>query len=88
MNGQESVGASKANLAEADAVVGLLRRLLAGAVGTGTAPRVAPAEVAVITPYQAQVQLLRERLAVEVKGGVEINTVDAFQVCESSRGYI
>lgn len=40
---------------------------------------VAPADVAVITPYDAQVRLLRELLDPEVRQGVEVGTVDGFQ---------
>lgn len=38
-----------------------------------------PGEVAVITPYLAQVRLLRELLRSEVEAGLEVDTVDGFQ---------
>jgi superfamily I DNA and/or RNA helicase len=38
-----------------------------------------PADLAVITPYDAQVRLLRELLAAERDAGLEIGTVDGFQ---------
>ncbi|HEU5059482.1 MAG TPA: AAA domain-containing protein, partial [Kofleriaceae bacterium] len=41
--------------------------------------RVAAREVAVISPYLAQVRLLRDALRAEVDGGLEIDTVDGFQ---------
>ena len=37
------------------------------------------ADLALIAPYDAQVRLLRERLASEVAAGLEIGTVDGFQ---------
>jgi ATP-dependent RNA/DNA helicase IGHMBP2 len=40
---------------------------------------VAPGEVAVISPYDAQVQLLRQLLATRVEEGLEVDTVDGFQ---------
>lgn len=41
--------------------------------------RVAPTDVAVITPYDAQVRLLRELLDPELRQGLEVGTVDGFQ---------
>jgi ATP-dependent RNA/DNA helicase IGHMBP2 len=38
-----------------------------------------PADVALITPYDAQARLLRELLHDEVQGGLEVGTVDGFQ---------
>jgi len=40
---------------------------------------VAPSDVAVISPYDAQVQLLRQLLASRVEEGLEVDTVDGFQ---------
>ena len=40
---------------------------------------VAPADVAVIAPYDAQVQRLRQLLAGRVEEGLEVDTVDGFQ---------
>lgn len=39
----------------------------------------APSELAVITPYDAQVRLLRDLLRAEVDQGLEVGTVDGFQ---------
>lgn len=39
----------------------------------------APADVAVISPYDAQVQRLRQLLAPHVDAGLEVDTVDGFQ---------
>ena len=40
---------------------------------------VLPGEIAVISPYEAQVQTLRQRLAEQVERGLEVDTVDGFQ---------
>jgi hypothetical protein len=40
---------------------------------------VAPADVAVISPYDAQVQRLRQLLAARLEEGLEVDTVDGFQ---------
>ncbi|MCO5167242.1 MAG: AAA domain-containing protein [Planctomycetes bacterium] len=40
---------------------------------------VAPADAALITPYEAQARLHREALAAEVAAGLEVGTVDGFQ---------
>jgi ATP-dependent RNA/DNA helicase IGHMBP2 len=60
---------SKANPGEADLAAAEVQRLLAAGV--------APCDVAVIAPYDAQVQLLRQRLAQHVE--LEVDTVDGFQ---------
>src|SRR5207253_2044460 len=60
---------SKANRGEADLATEEVQRLFA----RGVAPR----DVAVIAPYDAQVQLLRQRLAAHPD--VEVDTVDGFQ---------
>lgn len=64
----EPDGESRLNAEEAAIVVRRVESLLASGV--------APAQIAVISPYAAQVRLLRERLAVP---GLEIDSVDGFQ---------
>jgi predicted DNA helicase len=62
---------STANPSMAARTAAEVRRLLSRGVAAGA--------VAVITPYLAQVRLLREALSAEVAGGLEIDTVDGFQ---------
>jgi hypothetical protein len=62
---------SKRNPGEAELAEAEVARLL----GLG----VPAAEVAVIAPYDAQVSLLRGRLALQVAQGLEVDTVDGFQ---------
>jgi ATP-dependent RNA/DNA helicase IGHMBP2 len=62
---------SKQNPGEAALAASEVERIL----GLG----VAPAEVAVISPYDAQVQRLRQLLATRVEEGLEVDTVDGFQ---------
>jgi superfamily I DNA and/or RNA helicase len=62
---------SKQNPGEADLVAAEVARLLAAGV--------APEAIAVISPYDAQVQRLRQLLAAEVERGLEVDTVDGFQ---------
>jgi superfamily I DNA and/or RNA helicase len=64
----EPDGASRRNVAEAELVAGQVQSLLDLGL--------APADIAVIAPYAAQVRLLRERLPID---GLEIDTVDGFQ---------
>lgn len=64
----EPDGESRRNLGEAKVVERHVRGLLASGV--------APAEIAVITPYAAQVRYLRQKLG---ETCVEIDTVDGFQ---------
>lgn len=65
------LNSSTSNPAQAARTASEIQRLLARGV---------PAtEVAAITPYSAQVKLLRELLAREVTQGLEIGTVDGFQ---------
>jgi predicted DNA helicase len=64
----EPDGDSRCNLQEADLVVKKVQALLAAGLP--------PSDIAVITPYSAQVRLLRERLG---KVEVEIDSVDGFQ---------
>jgi predicted DNA helicase len=68
----ESDGESRFNPLEADLVAQKVKDLL----DTGLAAQ----EIAVISPYSAQVRLLRERLK---QTGIEIDTVDGFQGRES-----
>jgi superfamily I DNA and/or RNA helicase len=53
--------------------------LAAREVGRILALGVAPADVAVISPYEAQVQRLRQLLADRLDDGLEVDTVDGFQ---------
>jgi predicted DNA helicase len=62
---------STSNPGQAERVAAEVRRLL----GRG----LVPTDAAVITPYDAQVRLLRELLAAEVDAGLEVGTVDGFQ---------
>lgn len=62
---------STRNPAQADRVAAEVRRLIARGLP--------PADVAVITPYEAQARILRERLASERREGLEVGTVDGFQ---------
>ncbi len=62
---------SKQNPGEAELVAAETRRVLALGVP--------PGEIAVISPYDAQVQRLRQLLQDEVERGVEVDTVDGFQ---------
>ncbi|HEX7489389.1 MAG TPA: AAA domain-containing protein [Anaeromyxobacteraceae bacterium] len=62
---------SKQNEGEAELVVAEVERVLALGV--------APGELAVISPYDAQVQRLRHLLAPRLEEGLEVDTVDGFQ---------
>jgi superfamily I DNA and/or RNA helicase len=62
---------SKQNPGEAALAASEVERILALGV--------APADVAVISPYDAQVQRLRQLLAARVEEGLEVDTVDGFQ---------
>jgi hypothetical protein len=62
---------SRENLGEAALVADEVERVLALGV--------APADVAVIAPYDGQVQRLRALLAARVEQGLEVDTVDGFQ---------
>jgi hypothetical protein len=62
---------SKLNTGEAALVAAEVRALARRGV--------AAADVAVISPYDAQVQRLRDLLAPEVEAGLEVDTVDGFQ---------
>ncbi|CDO90028.1 nuclease [Mycobacterium triplex] len=65
---------------EADAIVAEIRRLLGSAWTDehGTRALVAP-DVLVLAPYNAQVSLVRQRLASAGLGAVRVGTVDKFQ---------
>src|SRR5207244_75260 len=63
----EHNGCRQESAAEADAVCAEIERL--------TAAGIAPGEIKVVAPYNAQVELLRSKLP----AGVEIGTVDKFQ---------
>ncbi|HEX8909207.1 MAG TPA: AAA domain-containing protein, partial [Anaeromyxobacteraceae bacterium] len=62
---------SKQNEGEAELAAAEVERVLALGV--------APADVAVISPYDGQVQRLRQLLAARVEEGLEVDTVDGFQ---------
>jgi predicted DNA helicase len=62
---------SKANEGEAALAAAEVERILEKGV--------APADIAVIAPYEAQVQRLRQLLASRLDQGMEIDTVDGFQ---------
>jgi hypothetical protein len=62
---------SKQNPGEADLVASEVARLLARGL--------APEAIAVISPYDAQVQRIRQLLTEEVERGLEVDTVDGFQ---------
>jgi ATP-dependent RNA/DNA helicase IGHMBP2 len=62
---------SKQNAGEAALVAAEVEALLAQGLD--------PAEVAVISPYDAQVQRLRQLLAAHLDRGLEVDTVDGFQ---------
>jgi predicted DNA helicase len=64
----EPDGESRRNRGEAQFVVDRVKELLAAGIS--------PRAIGVITPYAAQVRLLREMLAIE---GLEIDSVDGFQ---------
>jgi superfamily I DNA and/or RNA helicase len=63
--------ASTSNPRQAERTAAEARRLLARGV--------APTDLAVITPYDAQARLLRDLLAAEHAAGVEIGSIDGFQ---------
>jgi hypothetical protein len=62
---------SRHNEGEAELAVAEVERVLALGVP--------PSGIAVISPYDAQVQRLRELLAAHLEGGLEVDTVDGFQ---------
>jgi superfamily I DNA and/or RNA helicase len=62
---------STSNPGQAERVAAEVRRLLSRGL--------APSDVGLITPYDAQVRALRALLAAEWRGGLEIGSVDGFQ---------
>eukprot|EP00882_Tetradesmus_deserticola_P026838 GHRQ01029647.1.p1 GENE.GHRQ01029647.1~~GHRQ01029647.1.p1 ORF type:complete len:532 (+),score=217.63 GHRQ01029647.1:349-1944(+) len=68
---QEQDGDSRYNQGEAQAALAHVQRLLAAGL--------APTDVGIITPYSAQVALLRELRPEKLAGSLEISTVDGFQ---------
>ncbi len=68
---QSSSQPSASNPEEVERVAREVRRLL----GRGLSPR----DLAVITPYDAQVRLLREALEPERSAGLEVGSIDGFQ---------
>ncbi|WIA11524.1 hypothetical protein OEZ85_011635 [Tetradesmus obliquus] len=68
---QEQDGDSRYNQGEAQAALAHVQRLLAAGL--------APADIGIITPYSAQVALLRELRPEKLSGSLEISTVDGFQ---------
>ncbi|HET7752642.1 MAG TPA: AAA domain-containing protein [Anaeromyxobacteraceae bacterium] len=62
---------SKRNPGEAELVAAEVERILAAGVP--------PSDAAVISPYDAQVQLVRQLLERHVDAGLEVDTVDGFQ---------
>lgn len=68
---EEAKGDSRSNEGETKVVVAHVDSLLRAGVR--------PEEIAVITPYNAQVELLRSRLAAHGSSGLEIGSVDGFQ---------
>jgi ATP-dependent RNA/DNA helicase IGHMBP2 len=62
---------SKQNAGEAELVAAEVARLVSAGLSA--------AEIAVISPYDAQVQRIRHLLAAEVDRGLEVDTVDGFQ---------
>src|SRR5439155_17957846 len=62
---------SKHNAGEAELAAAEVERILALGLS--------PGEVAVIAPYEAQVQRLRQLLEARLDQGLEVDTVDGFQ---------
>jgi superfamily I DNA and/or RNA helicase len=78
-------GNGSASPEEAEVVTALVGDLMGRPWRTGgvEAP-MTPADVLVVTPYNAQVNQLRSRLAAAGLGGVEVGTVDKFQGREAA----
>jgi superfamily I DNA and/or RNA helicase len=67
----EAAGASRFNAAEATLVMRKVTELLEAGL--------AAKQISVISPYAAQVRLLREQLAVYLEDGLEIGSIDGMQ---------
>lgn len=67
----EEDGKSRLNPAEAQ----LAQRKVDQLIEAG----VAPSDIAIISPYSAQVRHLQEVLATQIEAGVEVNSIDGFQ---------
>ena len=74
-------GNSRASSEEAASIVDAIVRLLQGSVELCGAPRraVRPADIMVVSPYNAQRKFLRKRLEDAGLGDVRVGTVDKFQ---------
>lgn len=68
---KEEDGESLKNMGEADIVIAYVGKL--------TAAGMRPADIGVITPYAAQVTLLRSMRSADIGSKIEISTVDGFQ---------
>lgn len=68
---KEEDGESLKNMGEADIVIAYVGKL--------TAAGMRPADIGVITPYAAQVTLLRSMRSADIGSKLEISTVDGFQ---------
>uniref|UniRef100_A0A7R9YTI7 AAA+ ATPase domain-containing protein n=1 Tax=Chlamydomonas euryale TaxID=1486919 RepID=A0A7R9YTI7_9CHLO len=68
---QEEEGDSRTNLGEAKAVIAHVERLIAAGI--------APESIGIITPYNAQVALLKELRPDSVAKALEVSSVDGFQ---------
>ncbi|BBZ42933.1 TM0106 family RecB-like putative nuclease [Mycobacterium parmense] len=76
----EHQGNSTDSPQEADAIAAEIERLLGGTwTDEDGARELTAADVLVLAPYNAQVALLRRRLAAAGLGGVRVGTVDKFQ---------
>ena len=78
-------GNSTSSPEEADAVLAIVRDVVGRAwTSAGTTTALAPENVIVVAPYNAQVQLLREVLDAAGFEGVPVGTVDKFQGREAA----
>ncbi|MFO7690954.1 MAG: TM0106 family RecB-like putative nuclease, partial [Cryobacterium sp.] len=78
-------GNSTASREEADAVVAIVRDVIGRAWSVaGRAAPLAPTDVIVVAPYNAQVEMLRDRLLAAGLSTVPVGTVDKFQGREAA----